>query len=208
MVTNVNPDVLNPRMNAVLEVMSPDEAMSVDEIADRMGVNYFAVYPYVRKLDEMALIKAQAFRRDNKKVYILADLTKTPKIHTLGPDKPPVEIYKIANSAALARNKGTENGVYINNFPYMLLRLYDLALSVQAGHAFDRAIYQGIRGDMISLRNRLEIMLGGLNEILAHPVLSGNPTILTDTLLGDPNCPLDRETVSNLIKQCEQKEAQ
>lgn len=193
---------INDRMHEILKCLDATEPRDMYEVADRLGVKYFAVYPYFRKLEEMGMITAGPFRKDSKKTFVLADTSGTPKIHTRGVDAAVTPIYKLASGAATAKNTGTETGVYVNNFPYMILRLYNLAFSVEAGHPFDRKVFQEIRGDMVMLKARMENMILACNELLAHPAMSGQANLLVDTLLGDPNNPLNRDTVQQLMREC------
>jgi hypothetical protein len=48
----------------------------------------------------------------------------------------------------------------------------------------------------------MENMIQAVNELLAHPAMSGSPNMLTDTLLGDPNNTLNRDSVQALMKEC------
>lgn len=199
----MNIDAVSPRMQEIMSVMSKDSSLSVDEIADQTGTSYYQVYPYIRKLEELGLIRPAPFYRDKKKVYVVADTSSTPKIHIGGRDKAPVALYNIAKGAPLAKKNGTETATYLNNMPYNILRLYAIASGIEAGHDEEKKHLPGIRSEMIILRNRLENTIGAVNEILAHPVLSNNPTIVVDTLMGDIDNPLDRETIQRLLKECE-----
>jgi hypothetical protein len=196
-------DSLNPQMQAILACLSDTQPMDMYTVAEQLGLTYWGVYPYFRKLEEIGLIRAGVFRTDKKKTYLLADLSGTPKLRMAGNNSAPVPIYKIATGAPTALKKGTEAGILINGFPYMLLRLYNLAASVQAGHPFDKETYHSIRKDMVGLRVRLENLLMALNEMIAHPAFSGSPNILVDSLMSDPQNPLDRETIARLMKECE-----
>lgn len=198
----------NPKMTAILGVLNEDDPKDIYAVAEELDTSYWTLYPYFRKLEDLGLITAGPFRRDKKKTFTRIPIDGTPKLHVAGADKPPVEIYKIAAGAAISIKEGTALGKAADSFPYMLLRLYALASSVQAGHDFDKVAYQSIRSDLVSLRNRMEIMTGAVNEILAHPVMSGNRTDLIDILMGDPNSPLTRETIQRILRECDvQKES-
>jgi hypothetical protein len=198
----IKADPSNPQMNAILDCLSETEAKDMYQVAEELGSSYWTIYPYFRKLEEMGLVAPGPFRSNRKKTFTKTDLSRTPKIHIAGVDNPPVEIFKIAGGAAVARKHGTETGKLVDGFPYMILRLYSLASQVQAGHNFDKAQYQSIRKDMVTMRNRLENMILAANELLSHPVLSGDANQLVDTLMNDDNSPLSREKILDLIREC------
>lgn len=198
----IKADPASPQMLAIIDCLDEKTPKTMYEIADELGSSYWTLYPWFRKMEEMGLITAGPFRRDKKKTFTKTDLSRTPKIHLAGTDLPSIPLYKIALGAPTARAAGTTTGEYVNNFPYAVLRLYQLAASVEAGHDFDRAAFQGIRGDMVLLRNRMENMIGAVNELLAHPAMSGTSASLVDCLLSDPSNTLTREKIHDLMKEC------
>jgi hypothetical protein len=194
---------LTKQEEEIISAMEPGKPTTVEDLQDALGVTYWGIYPYMGKLEGKGLIISDGFRRDRKKVWRKADLSKTPRLHVRGVDSLPVELFNIAQGAPISKKNGSETGQLVNGFPYTVLRLYQLASSIEAGHQYDKAYYQQIRKEAVTLKNRLENMALAVQEFLNHPVMSGDAKTMVDTLMSDPESPLDREKILDLMRECE-----
>lgn len=190
--------MLKKQEQDILDIIGPGEQLSKAEIAERLQCGEWGVYPHIRSLEAQGLLISNGFRRDRKKVYAKQDQNNTPKLHFQGLNSNAVSIWEIAKRAKVMTEAEQPIITSIVNLPLDLLLLYKIAARVNYGHEFERKEYLAIRSRLMTLKQRLENYLLATNELLAHPVMDGDPRELVRVLMQDETNPIAYEEIQAL----------
>ena len=176
---------LTPIQRDILSHLDPVEPKTIYDVCEITGASYWQLYPNFQALIKHGLIQAGIYTSDKRKTYTKTDSSKTPKIHLRGPDNPRMSIWDIAKAAPQMTDDNQPIIGLLQDFPHLLLNLYEIAARSDAGYGYEPKTFAEQRNRLMALRSNLRNYLMGLEELLNHPAFSGDPKELTRCLMHD-----------------------
>jgi hypothetical protein len=192
---------LNPQQVDILSHLDEEKPKTIYDVAEETGASYWALYPNFRKLESLGLILPGIYNIDKKKTYTRTDASSTPKFHFGGPMAQAISFWELAKQGQATDSWSLP--IRIKRLPAIATGLYYIAGRIRYGYEFRmmKTDYMEFRSELVTLRNQLGWYHTAISNLLEHPVMSGDPKLIEDALMNDPNLTLIWDSKSSSVRE-------
>jgi hypothetical protein len=190
---------LTPIQSDILSHLDEVKPKTIYDVAEETGATYWTLYPNFAKLVSLGLIIPGIYTKDKKKTYTRTDASSTPKFNFGGPLNQAISLWQLANIDYNSISLPDK----IQRLPAIANLLYFVAGRLKHGFEFRmmKTDYMDTRAELVALRNQLGWYHTAVSNLLEHPVMSGDPKLIEDALMNDPNLSLVWDSKTSSVRE-------